>query len=152
MNIAGKTRAPWHLWVVGVVSLLWNAFGANDYTQTQLGNREYFDSMMDGMGVSPAEALAYFEGFPDWADAFWALGVWGALVGSLLLLLRTRFAVWAFAVSLLGLAGTTVYQIVSEPPEWTQGTMNTVMSIIIWSIATFLLIYAISMRRKGVLR
>ena len=32
-----KARTPWHLWVVGIVSLAWTAFGANDYLQAQLG-------------------------------------------------------------------------------------------------------------------
>ena len=27
---------PWHFWVVAVVSLLWNGFGACDYTMAHL--------------------------------------------------------------------------------------------------------------------
>jgi hypothetical protein len=42
---------------------------------------------------------------------FWALGVWGALAGSMLLLLRSRRAVTAFAASLVGLAVSTGYQL-----------------------------------------
>lgn len=147
-----STRTPWHLWAVGVISLAWNAFGANDYLQTQLGNLEYLDSMMAGMGVSGAEALAYFNGYPGWVHACWALGVWGGVLGSLLLLLRLRYAVWAFAASLICLAGTTLYQVTSEQPEWATGGTTTLISIVIWSIASFLLIYAVSMKNKGVLR
>lgn len=147
-----SAKTPWHLWAVGLISLAWNAFGANDYTQTQLGNLDYFEGMSQSMGVAPQEALSYFESFPAWADAFWAMGTWGAALGSLLLLFRTRFAVWSFAVSLLGLAGTTVYQLITERPDWATGTMATIMSVVIWSVATFLLIYSVSMRRKGVLR
>tara|TARA_B100000678_G_C18200781_1_gene499364 strand:- start:56 stop:514 length:459 start_codon:yes stop_codon:yes gene_type:complete len=147
-----NARTPWHLWVVGVVSLLWNLFGANDYLQTQLGNLEYYEGMMDSVEATPAQALAYFRSYPAWMHGAWALGVWGAVLGSILLLLRTRFAVWAFALSLLGLAVTTVYQLVQGQPEWAQGTATTVVTIVIWSIATFLLIYAASMRSKGVLR
>jgi hypothetical protein len=145
-------KAPWHLWVIGFVSLAWNAFGANDYTQTQLGNLDYFESMSANMGASPQEALDYFQSFPAWADSFWALGTWGALLGSLLLLFRSRFAVWAFAASLIGLAGTTMFQLLNTTPEWASGGMATIMSLVIWSVATFLLIYAISMRKQGVLR
>ena len=147
-----RTKTPWHLWVVGIVGTLWNAFGANDYYQTQAGNLEYMAGAADTMGVGAQGAMDYFQSFPAWVDAFWALGVWGALAGTILLLLRTKYAVWAFAISLLGLAGTSVYQLVSETPEWATGTMNTVITIVIWSIATFLLIYSISMRDKGVLR
>ncbi|MEL7737003.1 hypothetical protein AAG614_01345 [Citromicrobium bathyomarinum] len=146
-----KARTPWHLWVVGIVSLAWNAFGANDYLQTQLGNLAYFESMMDGIEATPQQALAYFQSYPAWVHGAWAVGVWGAVLGSLLLVLRTRFAVHAFALSLLGLATTTVYQMVVGQPDWVQNTTTTIITIVIWSIATFLLIYAASMRSKGVL-
>jgi hypothetical protein len=147
-----SARTPWHMWVVGVVSLAWNAFGANDYLQTQLGNLAYMEGMVTDMGVSAEEALAYFNGFPGWVHAFWALGVWSSVLGSVLLLLRLRYAVWAFALALLGLAGTSLYQVTSEQPEWVTSGPSAVISIVIWSIASFLLIYALSMRNKGVLR
>ena len=145
-------RTPWHLWAVGFISLAWNAFGANDYLQTQLGNLDYLETMMAGMGVSAEDALAYFNVFPGWVHAFWAMGVWGSVLGSVLLLLRLRYAVWAFALSLLGLAGTAFYQLTSEQPEWASGGTSMIMSLVIWALASFLLIYAVSMKNKGVLR
>lgn len=145
-------KTPWHLWVVGILSLAWNAFGANDYIQTQMGNVAYYETMLEGIDATPEQALAYFQSYPAWMDAAWAVGVWGAVLGSLLLLLRSRFAVLVFALSLLGLAVTTVYQLVQGQPEWAQGTTTTIITVVIWSIATFLLIYAGSMRSKGVLR
>lgn len=147
-----KGRAPWHVWAVGVVSLLWNLFGANDFYQTQTGNREYVADMAGQIGATPDEVIGYFQAYPLWLDIFWAAGVFGAVAGSVLLLLRNRFAVLAFAVSLVGLAVTTLYQLVVGQPDWMTGTTNAVMAIVIWSIATFLLIYAASMRRRGVLR
>lgn len=152
MSVPVERRTPWHLWAVGVVSLLWNAFGANDYVQSQLGNREYLGSMSETMGVTADAMIAYIESFPVWASVCWALGIWGAVIGSVLLLLRSRFAVWSFAISLLGLAGTTLFHVLVPQPEWTTGGMTTIMNIVIWSIATFLLIYAVSMKNKGVLR
>ena len=145
-------RTPWHLWQVGLLSLAWNAFGANDYIQTQSGNLYYLGGMARNMSVTAREALAYFQGFPIWVDVFWALGVWGSVGGSVLLLLRSRWAIAAFALSLIGLAGTTMYSTIQGKPEWASGPSVTIMAIIIWSMATFLLIYALSMRRKGVLR
>ena len=152
MDDSLERRTPWHLWVVGLISLAWNAFGANDYLQTQLGNLAYFESMMDGIDATPEQALAYFQSYPAWVQAAWAIGVWGSVLGLLLLLLRSRFAVHAFALSLLGLATTTVYQLIVGQPDWLHNAMTTIINIVIWSIATFLLIYALSMRSKGVLR
>ena len=141
---------PWHLWVVGGLSLLWNCFGATDYTMSQLRNETWLNAGAEAMGVTAAEMIAYIDSFPAWMHAFWALGVWGAFVGSILLLMRSRYAVWSFAASLLGLAVTTLYRVVTPQPEWMQG--DVAMNLAIWSIATFLLIYAVSMRNKGVLR
>ena len=143
-------RAPWHLWAVGGLSLLWNAFGALDYAMSQLRNEAYLGSAAQSMGISAAEMIAFIDSFPAWMHAFWALGVWGALIGSILLLMRSRYAVWSFAVSLLGLAVTQGYQATMPKPEWAQSA--TLINMIIWAIAIALLIYAIVMRKRGVLR
>lgn len=151
MNTA-TTKTPWHLWVVGFVSLLWNSFGANDFTQSQLRNRDYLAAMSEGMGVTADQMIAYIDSFPMWATVLWAMGVWGALIGSVLLLLRMRYAVSAFAVSLLGLAGSTLYQLVTPQPDWTQNSTGMMMQLLIWTIAIVLLLYAWRMRQRGVLR
>ena len=141
---------PWHLWAVGFVSLLWNAFGATDYSMSQLRVRAWLDPAAESMGITAAQMTSYIDSFPTWMHAFWALGVWGAVAGSLLLLLTRREAVWAFSLSLLGVAVTQFYPAFTPQPEWVDG--NVTINLLIWSIATFLLIYAVSMRNKGVLR
>ena len=60
--------------------------------------------------------LAWIDAFPIWAQFGWGLGVWGGLAGSVLLLLRSRWAVWAFGLSLLGAVLGLGYQIVAAPP------------------------------------
>ncbi len=95
-------KTPWHLWVVGLVSLLWNAAGAFDYVMTETKNESY-------MANFTPEQLDYFSSFPAWAVGFWALGVWFSVIGSILLLLRSRHAFAAFVVSIVGMIGTSVY-------------------------------------------
>ena len=140
MNTAKNT--PWHLWVVGILTLLWNGVGIWSYISTQTGN-------LEGFGMSE-EAIAYVTGFPAWADSLWALGVWGAFLGSILLLLRSRWAVVSLLVAIVGLVGTTVYQrILTELPADMSGWG---IAIAIWVITLFMLWYAMKMRREGVLR
>ena len=92
-----EQAAPVHLWVIGILSLLWNAIGAFDYLATQSGMESYMSQF------SP-EQLDYFQAFPTWLVAAWAVGVWGSVLGSLALLLRKAWAFWLFSASLLGLA------------------------------------------------
>ena len=129
---------------------MWNCFGATDYTMSQLRNRDYLATASESMGITADQMIAYIDGFPGWMHAFWALGVWGALIGSVLLLLRKRHAVWAFALSLVGLAVTQIYQATTPQPAWAEMAMG--MTILIWAIALCLLAYAIWMRNRGVLR
>ena len=95
-------KTPIHLWIIGIVSVLWNAGGAFDYSATQFQAEFY-------MSQFTQEQLDYFYGFPPWMDAAWAVGVWGSLLGSIGLLMRKSWAVWMFGASIVGLAISTVY-------------------------------------------
>ena len=86
-----RAKAPTSFWVIAVLSLLWNAFGCFDYVMTASRNPGY-------LAQFPPEMINFLDSFPYWATAAWALGVWGSLAGSVLLLLRSRYAVHAFAV------------------------------------------------------
>ncbi|HEX8364668.1 MAG TPA: hypothetical protein VF603_05225 [Allosphingosinicella sp.] len=139
-------RAPVHLWIVGVVAILWNAFGCVDYLMTQTQNEAW-------LAQFTPEQRAYFDSFPTWLHGFWALGVWGALLGSLLLLMRSRHAVTAFAVSLVGLAVSTFYtRTQTTMPEGLDTPQMVGIQIVIWVAAIFFLVYAMKMRARGVLR
>ena len=142
----GTVRTPMHLWIVGALATLWNGFGCFDYLMTQTRNAQYLANFTDPQRI-------YFESFPLWVEAAWALGVWGGLVGSLLLLARSRHAVTAFAVSLAGLAVSTFYQyVLSSPPADMNSGGMIAMNLVIWAVAIGLLLYALRMRRQGVLR
>lgn len=149
---ATRAKAPWHLWVLGILSLLWFAGGANDYVMTKTQNAAYLGMAADSMGVSVESILAYFNSYPLWATVCWALGVWGAVAGSILLLLRSRFAFHALVASLVGLAGSTAYTFMSDiPPEFAT-TGQLVFSVVIWLSVIGMALYARAMTRAGVLR
>lgn len=135
---------PWHLWVVGVVALLWNGFGGYDYLMSHLQGEAYYRQV----GMSEAQ-IAYMAAYPTWMHAVWALGVWSAVAGSLLLLLRSRFALHAFILSLLGIVGSNGYALFT-PGGWE--VMGGVMTLVIAAIGVALLAYAWAMTRRGVLR
>jgi hypothetical protein len=146
VNGTDAGRTPTHLWIVGGVSALWNAFGAFDYVMTQTRNEQY-------LAQFTADQRAYFDSFPAWMEAAWACGVWGALLGSLLLLARSRYAVAAFGVSIAGLLLSTINQFVlSSPPEGMASGSMMAMNVLIWVVAVALLVYSMRMHKRGVLR
>jgi hypothetical protein len=138
----GPAKAPWHLWLVGVVTLLFNAMGIVSYLTTKLG-------MLAEMGLTPSQ-IAFMESYPSWISALWALGVWGAFAGSVLLLLRSRLAVAAMVVATVGLVGTTGgnYLILDVPADMQAPALD----VAIWVVTLFLLFYARRMVAAGVLR
>ena len=91
---ATAPSTPWHLWVVGILGVLWDAVGAWDYLATETQNEAY-------MSRFTPEQLEFFYGFPTWVVAFWALAVWGGVLGTILLLLRKRLAAPVLLVSFL---------------------------------------------------
>ena len=137
---------PAHLWIVGILALLWNAYGCYQYLMTETGNQAYLSSL-------PAEWHAYWESLPGWLTAFWALAVWGGLAGALLLLMRSRYAVWAFAVSFVGVVVDLGYQLFMTdiPASLRQGMLG-MLDWLILAVAGILLWYSWSMDKKGVLR
>ncbi len=152
MEDTARTRAPWHLWVIGVVSLIWNGGGAYDYLMTQTRNMDYLASGAETMGVPVEVVVDYYTGFPAWADAFWAVGVWGAVAGSILLLLRSRFAVHAFVANLIGLIGTSAYTFGTKMPEGLASPFAYIFSAAIAIFTLLLIWYAHRMTKAGVLR
>jgi hypothetical protein len=148
MATVQMVRTPAHLWVVGILSLLWNAFGAADYTMTELGHLAWFEMM--GLG---AEELAWTQSFPLWAVSAWAIGVWGSVIGSVLLLLRSRHAVTAFLLSVLGAAASFAYQLTAvDKPASMQGGAAVIMPVVILILIAAQWYYARRQAAAGVLR
>lgn len=141
---SNRAPTPWHLWVIGVLSLLWNAIGAFSYVATQIQLEGYVDAMTQ-------EQLDHFTSFPTWATIAWTIGVGSAVFGSLALLLRRRFAYWLFLVSLLGMIATSVYNFVLTSGAEIMGTPNVVFSAVIVLVGILLMFYSRAMVRRRVL-
>lgn len=149
MATTAQVRTPIHLWVVGILSLLWNAGGGYDYYMTRTENAAYLKSA----GGDPAALLAYMAAMPLYAQVGWAVGVWASLLGSVLLLMRSRYAVHAFGISLLGALVSFASQIMgpAQPAQMTAGVMKYIPFLIIALIAVQLW-YASRETKAGVLR
>ena len=135
----------WKYWTIGAIALLWNAMGALDFTMTQSKNAAYLSAF------SP-EQLAYFDSFPFWAVVLWGIAVWGGLIGSILLLVRSALAVPVFLVSLLTMFAMTVYNYgFSNGMQMAGSTFELVFTTLIFIISVALYWYAKSCKQRGVL-
>lgn len=152
MATMAQSRTPVHLWIVGILSLLWGCFGGYDYLMTRMRNTDYIASAMPG--VDPNAVLTWVDGFPLYAQIGWGLGVWMGIAGAVLLLMRHRWAVWAYGLSFIGAILGLGYQILLAPPlpGAHETPMMKAIPYIVILFALFLFLYARAMEKKGVLR
>ena len=73
-------------WIIGVVALLWNLLGVNAYLQEAFQTEAFLAAYNE-------EQLALMDSTPAWITALFAIAVFSGAIGSLLLLLRKKFAV-----------------------------------------------------------
>jgi hypothetical protein len=111
---------------------------------TQTKNEAY-------MSQFSAEQLEFYYGFPAWLVAFWAIAVWGGVLGSILLVMRKKLAVPVLFVSFLCMVVTTIHNYGFAGAADIGGGKELFFSVVIFVVALALPIYARSMAKKGVL-
>lgn len=136
---------PIHLWVVGILALLWNAMGAVDYLMTQTKNEAY-------MSQFTPEQLEFFYNFPAWVVMAWAIAVWGSVLATLLLLFRKKIASWVFLISTISMV-VTMFQnyVLSNGLEVSGDAFSLIFSALIFVISIALTIYAFVLGKRGIL-
>lgn len=140
-----KPKTPWHIWVVGIVTALWNSMGALDFTMTMSKNEVWMSSFTE-------KQLDFFYGFPSWLIFFWAIAVWASLLGSVLLLFRSKLALPVLAASFVSMVIVSVHNFGLSNGLEVMGVGGAIFSGVIFLIALLLVWYAKSMTAKGVLR
>jgi len=152
MNDANTAARPGLVyWIVALASLLWNGFGGVDYLMSKLRNMEYLTSAMGG--EQPArEMLALLDAMPIWAHVLWGLGVWSSVLGSILLILRSRHAAPVFLVSLAAAALSFAYQSTLTFPQALDTPMNRIMPLVILAAIALQWWWARRQAAKGLLK
>lgn len=148
MATASDRSTPWYHWVVALLAIVWNGFGAMDYSMTQLKG----DVWLQQMQMTDAQ-IAYFHSMPGWAMGVWATGVWGGVLGGLLLLLRSRHAVPVLLISLIAFVVSLIYTYLLSNGAAVIGNRQVyIMQAIIFAGCLFFLSYARRARARGILR
>jgi hypothetical protein len=140
-------KTPWHLWLVGVIAVLFNAIGVFDFVMRMARGASY----MEGAGMSPAQVAHYMD-MPLWMTAVWAIGVWGAMLGSVLILLRNKLAAGVFAVSLAAFLISLLYMYAMTDGGEIMGPEMAFTNVVITVLLLFFMWYAWLMTKRSVLR
>ena len=145
MSNDATPKPPAHLWIVGILSLLWGAMGCVNYVLSQIGHESVARSMTE-------EQLAFLEAYPAWLVACWALAVWGGLLASVLLLLRKAVAAPLFAFAFVCMLATTVRNFGFADGMEVLGGGGAGFAVVIFVVCLGQLLYARAMAARGVLR
>jgi hypothetical protein len=140
-------RAPWHLWVVGVIAVLFNAIGVFDFVMSMAQGAKYQASA----GMTPAQ-IAYYQQMPGWMTGVWAVGVFGAFLASIFLLMRRKTAFGLFVVSLAAFLVDLLYMYVLSNGRDVIGRQMATVNVVILALLAFFTWYAGAMGKRGVLR
>lgn len=140
-----KTTTPWWFYLVAILAVLWNSGGILDFTMTHTQNEAY-------LAAYTASQIDYFLSFPLWANIAWALGVFGAFLGSLLLLFKSRFAWHVYLSSIVGMVVSFAYQFLSDAPADLFTASTLAFTFVIWLIAFLLLWFTWRMRQQRILQ
>lgn len=135
-------KAPWHLYLIGAAALLWSAVGVFDFLATLTRFPPYMDRF-------PEAAREYWATLPAWVFGVWALGVFSALIGAMLLLRRQRMSVRVLAGST---ASTLFATALSYSRPAADYDANRVFAVCIIVVSLLILNYAFHQSKRGVLR
>ena len=142
MAAEAPARAPWHLWVVGALSLLWNASGAWVFVQAQSGAAMDMD----------ATEIAYYAAQAMWFVTVTDVAFAAAILAAIALLLRSRWAVHLYGLSIAAIVVTSAYDIAQGTALLLQDQGWLILSCVTTCLAILQLVYAMVMRKRGVLR
>ncbi|MEH0195458.1 hypothetical protein V7S57_06940 [Caulobacter sp. CCNWLY153] len=143
----GTAKTPWHVWLVGVVAVLFNAIGVFDFVMSMTQGEAY----MASAGMT-AEQIAHYRQMPAWMTGVWAIGVFGAFGASVLVLLRRKLAFPVFAVSLGAFLVSLLYTYALTDGGKVMGQQMAITSAVIAALLAFFTWYAWAMGKRGVLR
>ena len=130
-------------WVIGVISLLWNGMGVNQYLQ-QAYNTDTFKAM-----YPDEKLLEMAQNTPSWAMAAFSIAVFTGFLGSVFLLFRKKIAKPIFMVSLVAISIQMVYNVFISGAIEVYGAGVYVMPIIVIVFAVFILWYSKNCEAKG---
>lgn len=129
-----ETRSKSHVWIAGA-ALAWNLLGLMMFVMQVTMSPEQVAAMS-------APERAVYDATPSWVNAAFGLAVLTGVLGSIGLLLRRRWAVGSFAVSLVAMIAQFAGAYVVTPAWAHFGASGALMPLMLLAIGAYLLQYA----------
>lgn len=145
MNTISAARLPRTFWIVAVLATLWNLTGLAMFSLQATMSPEALAAMSPGQ----REVLL---ATPAWINIAYALAVIGGVLGGVGLLLRKRWAVAMFALSLAALLVQVIGTFLVTPAWQAMGPTALVFPALLLVIAFALLGFARNAIHRGWLR
>ena len=142
----GRVKTPLWFWVIVILYILWSFVGCGGYLAEHLMNDAAYSEAFG------ADMLSLRDFTPLWATAGYAIGVWGGLIGGVLLLLRKKLCLPFFYASFIGAVIGFLPSIFDERFKAVMKTGDYGFMVFIWLICLFIIWFARKMLAKGIMR
>ena len=129
--------------IFGFVSLI----GAFDYVMVFTRNLSYFKYL--GYGE---RQIAYFANYPVPLALLLTLSVWGTVIGSVLLLARSRWALFSLGTALVSQTSLNVITFAARERWDVLGPRLGLQDLVILLLTFGMCLYAVYLRRRGIIR
>ena len=152
-NIEGKTstehgiKTPWHLWFIGVFFFLVYAIGIYDYFMVHGNNIDYLNSLN-----VKGDIIAYFRDYPLVFSVLWTINVFGGSIAAVLLLIRTKWAVWAGLFATMSKLCLDILTFAFMNRWGVFGPLTSLIDIMILLMTFGFLFYCRALAKRGVLK
>ena len=142
---SGKTSPAVWFWVISVIALLWYLMDMSAFFMRVFMIDEVINAM-------PENQQHLYQNMPLWVNIVFAGEVFGGALGSVGLLLRKKWALPLFVVSILGVLSQTFHVYFLSDAISVMGTPAIVMPLVAISIGIVMIVLAKSAISKGWLR
>lgn len=138
---SAPTKTPWHLWTVGILTLLWDGSGALTIWLAQAGK-------LPDINADEAE---YYAAQALWFQLLTDVTLVTALLAAVALMMKKKAAVGLFGASLVSVSITNLYDVAMGTSRVFFSTGAFVVTVIILVLAMLQLWYANEMTKRGLL-
>ena len=137
-----SSKTPIVFWIISVLGLLWNGFGVVNWIRQSF----MLESFLEGM---PEEQLVLFENVPMWLTVVFAIAVIAGTLGCIGLLMKKKWSVPVFLVSLIAIIVQMGYSMSLAEYRDVMGPMFFIFPLVLILVGALLYLYAKRLAGKG---